>query len=77
VEQLRSVLLSRPFQPFAIVMRDGKRHRVTRQFQAGTNGTNIGIIDNKDQMTWFKMDDVQSIELIVSRRRGGRRGKSR
>jgi hypothetical protein len=77
VEELRDALCRRPFQPFAIVMRDGKKHRVVRALQAGTNGINVGIIDNKDRMTWFKIHDVLSIEPIVSPRRGGRRGKSR
>jgi hypothetical protein len=77
VQALIAALGRRPFQPFVIVTRDGKRHRVTRANQAGTNDVVVGIIDNKDRMTYFKMHDVIEIEPIKSRRRGDRGGKSR
>ena len=78
MEKLRSALRRRPFEPFAIVMHDGKKHRVVRAHQAGTDGVSIvGIIDSKDRMTYLKMHDVIAIEPTESRGRGGRRGKAR
>jgi hypothetical protein len=76
VKAFIDALNRRPFAPFKILTRNGKKYPVTRLAQAGTNGTDAAVIDNKDVLTWFKTTDIVGIEPIESPRRGASRGKS-
>ena len=75
VKAFIDALNRRPFAPFKILTRNGKKLPVTRLAQAGTNGTDAAIIDNQDVLTRFKTADIVGIEPIQSRRGGVGRGK--
>ena len=66
-EDLILHLLRRPFAPFTIAMRDGRRYEIVRRLQAGVGETR-GYLVNADetQGTNFHVRDIGAIEQRVT-----------
>ena len=75
-DELQAALRRRPFEPFAIVTKSGKKLKVTRVAQAATNRIQVAFLGKNEVMTWLKIDEVAGIEWTKQRRAGAGRGKS-
>jgi hypothetical protein len=55
-------LLKKPFEPFAIVTVDGRRHEVVRQFQAAVGERRVVmLLAGGGASERFTLDDIQSL----------------
>ncbi len=51
-----------PFEPFAIVLRDGRRLVVSRKFQYGLTEERIVVLDERDLHNFLRPADIVDLE---------------
>ena len=66
LNQLKQLKLAQPFEPFVMVLRDGRKIIVTNRLQFGTDGVQMTVLNEMDHSTRFKLDDVTVIRTIES-----------
>jgi hypothetical protein len=62
VRDLRSALLAKPFAPFALVMKDGRRYDVGRQFACAYAG-DLVVISQPGGLVRRRFHDVASVDV--------------
>ena len=66
VELLKEHLLRKPFAPFRVSLRDGKRLEVTRQFQVALGLTKFSYAPPKSRTTiQLELNDIVSLEPLI------------
>jgi hypothetical protein len=64
LELLRSYRRQRPFVPFVIVLKDGRRVQVSRALQFGFNEDRVGVFDERDRLDLFSPLDIAAVEQL-------------
>jgi hypothetical protein len=64
LEELRSRRRRQPFEPFVIVLNDGRRFSVVRKFQFGFNEERVLVLDERDLSNFFKPSDIAAFETL-------------
>jgi hypothetical protein len=53
-----------PFDPFVIILTDGRRFQVDRRFQFAFTESQVVVLDERDRNTFFKTSDIARIETL-------------
>ena len=61
VEELHRALRRSPFEPFWIVMNDGSKHLIHRDFQAGTDGRHILYLPERGASVRLNVREVRGL----------------
>lgn len=62
--KLREFRVQKPFQPFQIVTKDGRRFIVVKPLWFGFGGDTVGVMPDGDLNHFMKFDEVDSVELL-------------
>jgi hypothetical protein len=62
IGEMRTWRYRRPFEPFVIVLKDGRRFRIARPLQFGFNRVKVGVMDDRDHTEFFPASDIVSLE---------------
>ena len=54
----------RPFVPFVIVLKDGRRFHVSRALHFGFNESRVGVIDERDRLDLFAPSEIADVEQL-------------
>ena len=64
LELLRTLRRQRPFVPFVIVLKDGRRFQVSRALQFGFNDSHVGVLDERDHPDFFSPSEIADVEQL-------------
>ena len=62
ITELRARRRQRPFVPFVIVLKDGRRLPVDHSLQFGFNEFNVLVLDERDRVSFFPMAEIVELE---------------
>jgi hypothetical protein len=54
----------KPFEPFVIRLKDGRRFPIHRKFQFAFNEDGVLVLDERDLSTVFKTADIADFETL-------------
>ena len=64
VAELRARRHRKPFEPFVIVLTEGRRFPVNRKFQYAFTDDRVLVIDERDLADFFKPSDIAAFETL-------------
>lgn len=64
LELLGTYRRQRPFVPFVIVLRDGRRFQVNRPLQFGFNKGRVLVLDERDLSDFFPPSEIADVQLL-------------
>lgn len=70
-ETLKGLRLAHPFRPFTLVLRNGKRHRITDALHFGLSPRRdvMGVADGSNWVHWIALNDISAIREDSSKRK--------
>ena len=73
VEQIRALRLADPFEPFRMVMDDGRHLDINRSYDLGISGNGKHMICSTDDGGWERIDPARVQNVMPLRARPNRR----
>ena len=64
LSELRSRRRRKPFEPFVMVLKDGRRFAVTRMLQFAFTEDRVVVFDDQDLTNYFKLTDIAELETL-------------
>ena len=64
IAELKARRRRQPFEPFVIVLKDGRRLPVNRRFQYAFTDDRAVVIDGRDLADFFKPSDIAAFETL-------------
>ena len=64
LSELRGRRRRKPFEPFVMVLKDGRRFLVTRMFQYAFTEDRVVVFDEQDLTNFFKPTDIAEFETL-------------
>ena len=65
IESIARLKLAKPFQSFAITLRDGKVHRIEDPYRIAVSETTVHYASPSDRLVHIKKDDIVAVNVIA------------
>src|SRR5256885_1417068 len=65
IESIARLKLARPFQPFAITLRDGKVHGIEDPDRIAVSETTVHYASSSDRLLHIKNDEIVAVNVIA------------